>query len=154
MECCVCICCAVWSTSLLSLRSSVFLLSSWSFSWSADVMDMLSVINVICSSPEMSLSVWGKSSTCLQTSILNLSIINALYNSNVEFLILNAQKVRSIEHIIVSIVTTFTATCTADTPDMCLIIVFFVFFCKDMFIDHFMKGSSVFSLQMLCNIHQ
>lgn len=54
-------------TSLLTLRSSVFLLSSSSFSWSVEVTVRLSVIRVTCSSVDSSLSATGLSSCTLHT---------------------------------------------------------------------------------------
>lgn len=56
-------------TSLLTLRSSVFLLSSSSFSWSLEVTVMLSVIRVTCSSADSSLSPAGSTSFVLHTYV-------------------------------------------------------------------------------------
>lgn len=56
----------IYFTSLLTLRSSVFLLSSSSFSWSLEVTVMLSVIRVTCSSVDRSLCPAGLGSSVLR----------------------------------------------------------------------------------------
>lgn len=63
----LCRLCSSWRpcTSLLTLRSSVFLLSSRSFSWSLEVTGILSVIRVNCSSVDSNLSVTGVTSSVL-----------------------------------------------------------------------------------------